>query len=138
MYVRRSVQPSWSGESLTTFKGHLASGLYACQAAATAASAFGARTSTNTMCESPSGASRIVAGPRVVIVHPAGAMNVLPSTVVFAVSESSRSGASPVAGATATHAAAKPEITIAKVSDGLRFMSMPPSPRSGEPMHSKC
>ena len=74
------------------------------------------------MCESPSGASRIVAGPRVVIVHPAGAMNVLPSTVVFAVSVTSRSGVD--AGAdcgvdtSGLSVAAKPKIAIAKAVTG--------------------
>jgi hypothetical protein len=50
------------------------------------------------MCESPSGGSRIVAAPRTEIAHPAGAMNVLPSAVVFGVSAVSRSAAGAGAG----------------------------------------
>src|SRR5918995_6249102 len=79
-------QPSLSGKLLVTLRGHFASGRYAAHAAATAPSAFGACTSTNAMCELPSGGSRIVAGPRTSIRHPAGAMNLFPSTVVRGVS----------------------------------------------------
>src|SRR5688572_31753653 len=42
--------------------------------------------STSTRNDPPSGASRIVAGPRTVTVQPAGATKVLPSTVVRGVS----------------------------------------------------
>src|SRR5688572_10055498 len=52
------------------------------------------------MCESPSGAVRIVAAPRTTMLQPAGAMNVLPATVVFGVSAAicSRCSAVVVAG----------------------------------------
>ena len=44
--------------------GQVCAGMYAAHASVTAESALGARTSTSAMCESPSGAVRIVAGPR--------------------------------------------------------------------------
>src|SRR5688500_11279893 len=58
-----------------------------------ARSASGALTSTSAMCESPSGAARMVAGPRTSTRQPAGAMNVLPATVVRRVSAASTSPA---------------------------------------------
>jgi hypothetical protein len=59
------------------------SGLYAANAAATAASAsFGSGRSTIATHAPPSGASRIVAGPRTDSDQPTGAMNVLPAVVV--------------------------------------------------------
>src|SRR5262245_21195468 len=45
------------------------------------------------MNDPPSGASRMVAGPRTTIDQPAGATNVLPATVVFGESAAMRSGA---------------------------------------------
>src|SRR6266545_6385022 len=60
--------------------------MYAVQASATAESAVGARTSTSAMCESPSGGTRIVAGPRTEKVHPEGAMKVAPAVVSLGVS----------------------------------------------------
>src|SRR5215211_5912377 len=45
------------------------------------------------MWESPSGAARMVAGPRTSTRQPAGAMNVLPATVVCGVSAASTSPA---------------------------------------------
>src|SRR4051812_26475114 len=90
-YDRISVHPSLSGSSFTTFTGHLASGLYARHAAATALSALGARMSTSAMAELPSGGSRMVAGPRVEMLQPAGAMKVAPWLVDLRVSAVRRS-----------------------------------------------
>ena len=85
------ARPSLSGASVATFKGQFLLVPYASQAAATSASASFARTSMSTMCESPTGDSRIVAGPRTPNPQPDGAVNVLPSTVVFDVSVAKRS-----------------------------------------------
>src|SRR5262245_12528913 len=79
-------QPSLSGKSWVTLRGHVPAAGYVAQAAATAALASTARTSTSAMRDPLSGASSIVAAPRTSIVHSAGAMNVLPATVVRGVS----------------------------------------------------
>src|ERR1044071_717898 len=74
--VRCFDQPCRSGRSVVTLRGQVASGLYAAQAAFRAASASLASDSGTSIIasqESPSGAPRIVAGPRTLTVQPAGA-----------------------------------------------------------------
>ena len=75
------------------------SALYAAQPAATAESASFAFTSAITTCESGSGGSRTTATPFVVIVHPAGTVNVTPAGVARGVSFSTVSGATGAGGA---------------------------------------
>lgn len=71
--------------------GHFASGRYAAHASAIPASAVFVLTSISAIRESPSAASIIVAAPFTMTDHSAGAMNVLPATVVRGVSTASRS-----------------------------------------------
>src|SRR6188768_1463672 len=78
-----------------TLSGHLWSGMYAAQASATAESVLGARTSISAMCESPSGGSRMVAGPRTTTFQFAGATKDAPPTVCLGVSVVSCSRAEP-------------------------------------------
>src|SRR5262249_5675018 len=117
-YDLRSVQPSLSAMGVVTLSGHLASGLYAAHAAATAASAVAASftgTSTKTMNDPPSGTSRIVAAPRTAIDQPAGATNVFPAVVVFGESEVMRSGAE-----AAQHALPRPTGTATRTAKSVR------------------
>src|SRR5260370_7783902 len=62
------------------------SGLYAVQAAPTAASAVAESESKITTCESASGASTTMSGPDVTIDHPPGAVKVAPPDVVTSLS----------------------------------------------------
>src|SRR5688572_15711260 len=101
--------------------GHFASGLYAAHATATAESAVAASftgTSTRAMNEPPSGASRMVAGPRTTSDQPAGATKVFPATVVLGVSAVMRSGSA----ASATHEPVRliRRLTRAREAFGLR------------------
>ena len=65
---------------------------YAAQAAATAASESLPSTSTSAIADPSSGGVRIVAAARTVTDQPAGAMKVLPPTVLRGVSAATRSG----------------------------------------------
>src|SRR5688572_13643926 len=123
-YHLRSVQPSLSATGVTTLSGHFASGLYAPHAAATAALssfALAAGTSINAMNDPPSGASRIVAGPRTSRDQPAGATNVLPATVVLGESTATRSAAVVLAQARMASNPARRENEILSIRVGSKI-----------------
>src|SRR5918992_373191 len=127
MYVARSVQPSSSAHGFTTLSGHFASGLYSFHAAATAASALGAWRSMSAMAELPSGASRMMAGPRTAILQPAGAMKRLPAVVVLGVSRASRSAFVADAAELAVFAGVLSGATAGLSESGVPLRQPPPS-----------
>src|SRR5262245_17604157 len=83
--------------------------------------------SMRAMKDPPSGTSRMVAAPRTRSDQPAGAMNVLPATVVFGVSVAMRSDVA-AGGAAAADVALRPQWTVkANVAERMSARMVPPA-----------
>src|SRR4051812_277688 len=90
-------------------------------------STLGACTSTIAMAELPSGGSRMVAGPRMTMLQPAGAMKRLPAVVVLGVSRASRSAFVPDAADLAVFAGALSGTTAGLSEWGVPLRQPPPT-----------